>query len=72
MIFFPSFDTEALNKKYLPDISKVLIEPNFSENNFTNTHSKKINYGIQQLYTIGIYNLICLIIDYKNIITFVV
>lgn len=72
MIFFPSFDTEALNKKYLPDISKVLIEPNLFENNFTNTHSKKINYGIQQLYTIGIYNLICLIIDYKNIITFVV
>jgi len=48
MLFF-SFDTEALNKSTLPenmDISDFVHQ--FQEKTFS-----KINFGIQQLYTIG-------------------
>jgi hypothetical protein len=49
-VFFSSFDTEALNKQLLPD---VLNELEDYTDRFNHIAHKKVNYGLQQLYTIG-------------------
>jgi hypothetical protein len=51
-ISFLSFDTESLNKNLYNNIIHELS--NDFTDSFTNEYSQKINYGIQQLYTIGL------------------
>ena len=51
LIFFYSYDTEALNKR-----SAEIVDPEMEfENVFQQSQHKKINIGVQQLYLIGIY-----------------
>jgi hypothetical protein len=49
MVFFCSFDTEALNRQ-LANINETDLE---FENVFSSSSHKNVNVGVQQLYIIG-------------------
>ena len=52
-----SFDTEALNKSLIPpDLYTTNNVDDMFINRFQTTSEKKCNYGVQQLYTIGLYD----------------
>lgn len=57
-ISFLSYDTEALNQSYVSNLDSTLYDTSKMTNSFSNMAQKNIIYGQQQLYLIGVCDMI--------------